>query len=440
MFVNRIIVILLYVSIYVLLVFPVLEQGMFEIGSLHIYFFEIPLVLAYILSVLTLLLQTKPMNRGIYRVYFLFIPIVFIGFFGAAIHAKVGAATILKDLRPILYWLPGMALAFVGHRHLRLKTLSWVVVAGLLTQFSVALLMVSMDPSLLFLHGFRLPGRSGYLTLFFVALFLMMMTHKKSLLSIRQYKITPIAIIVIPLLMQVILGQNRTTWIGLFLVLAWWLALHTTFANKLKFVFLSPILLLIIWQALQFIPYSSDIGHYLHTRLFVSTLSEEGVKSTWEGNRSVIYESNLNDFRQKPILGHGFGKQFYFAFAEYGEKEDKEISGCDNSFMTVLVKTGLAGLIFFIVAIYKMYSIMKTATSRINFSEEWLYLKSMIFVFPFYILISLNINILYGYPEVMIFSLFFAKAALLSNEVYRSKPEGSNRSMANNFPKQGNVK
>lgn len=423
MSINRITVIVLYSSIYVLLIFPSinLSQNMLEIGSMHIYFFEIPLLLAYVLSFLTFLMRRRSIRKDIFEVYGLFLLIGFIGFIGAAMYATVAPQTILKDFRPILYWLTGIILFFAGHRHLRLKTLSWVVAIGLLTQFLTGFLIVRMDPSILYLHGFRLPGRSGWLTLFFVALLLMMITHRRRLLGIGKYKVTSLVIALIPLLTYVILGQNRTTWIALFFMLAWWFFLYTRFADKQKFIVLSVVLVIIIWQGLQFAPYARNTPFYLYRRLFFGILSKEGIKAAWEGNREVIYKSNLRDFRKRPILGNGFGHQFYYDFTDYGKKEDKAMSGTDNSFMNVLVKTGLVGLIFFVIALYKMGHTIRKTLARMEFSEEWLCLKAMVFVFPFLILISLNVSILYGYPEVMIFSLFFVKAALLDkgNEGFR---------------------
>jgi len=103
----------------------------------------------------------------------------------------------------------------------------------------------------------------------------------------------------------------------------------------------------------------------------------------------------------------------YYDYTSYGEKQDRVVGGTDNSFVWVAIKTGVVGLVLFMIFIYKVYFCMKRCLSNMEFSEEWLYLKSMVFVFPFFVLYSLNSSILYGYPEVMIFSLFFAKAALL---------------------------
>lgn len=444
MSINKLTIVLIYITIFVLLASPSmnLPQNMLEFGIVHIYLFEFPLLAAFALSFIVFLARRQfSIGKNIFNIYGLFFFIAIIGFIGSTIYATVESQTILKDFRNILYWLAGVVLILVGHKYLRLKTLSWVVVAGLLAQFFMSLVMVQADPSILFLNGFRLPGRSGWLTLFFVALVFMMMTYRSRLLAIGKYKIIPITIILVLLLTHVLLSQNRTTWMALSLMTLYWAIFYASFTGKIKFSLVAGIIILLFAIGLQIMPYGDSIKQYLYQRLSYSTLSEEGIKDTWEGNREVIYKSNLADFQKRPIFGNGFGHQMYFDFSSYGiGKEDTSQPGSDNSFINVLVQTGLVGFIIFTLILCKVYFTMKKTLIVTKDCEEWIYLKSMLFVFPFFVLISLNISILYGYPEVIIFSLFFSKAALLSNEVARSKLQGSNRAMANNFPAQGDIK
>jgi len=410
----------LYITVFLMLASPSmnLPQNMIEFGPVHIYLFEFPLILTYALSFAILLSRMRFVGRKAFHIYGLFILIALIGFIGAAMYATVAFQTVLKDLRYIFYWLAGVIVVFVGHKQLRLKTLSWVIAAGLLTQISIGIILVKIDPSILSLHGFRLPGRSGWLSIFFVSLLFMMITYKKRLSAIGKYKIVPIMVILVPLLTHVLLGQNRTTWIALFLMTLYWVVFYARFAAKIKFSIGAGIVVLVIAVAFQVMPYHESFKYYLGQRLFQSTLSEQGIRGTWEGKREAIYKSNLRDFQKHPIFGNGFGHQLYFDFTSYGiVKEDKEQSGTDNSFMNVLLKTGLAGFILFCLILYKMFSVMKNRLAVMEFSEEWIYLKAMVFAFPFFVLISLNISILYGYPEVMIFSLFFAKAALIRADI-----------------------
>jgi O-antigen ligase len=154
----------------------------------------------------------------------------------------------------------------------------------------------------------------------------------------------------------------------------------------------------------------------LQKRIFYNTLSEEGLKDAWEGNREDIYRSNLVDFQKHPLFGNGFGHQMHFD-AEDSNAEGKDESKVDNSFMNLLIKTGSVGLIIFLFIVLNIYFTMKKTLNCIEDKEDWIYLRAMLFVFPFFVLISLNISILYGYPEVIIFSLFFAKASMMYESI-----------------------
>lgn len=392
-----------------------MDENMIKLGSINIYPFEISLLAAFAVSFLAFLAGSRQViiSKNILSVYFLFCSIGVIGFIGAIMYATVEVQTILKDFRQILYWLAGVVIIFSGHKHLRLKTLSWVIAAGLLMQICMGVILVIMDPSILYLNGFRFPISSGWLTLYFVAIFITVITYKKALLRIQKYNIVPITILLIPLLTSVLLAQNRTTWIAFFLMILSFLIFYGKFADKIKLLGVTVVFLMVITIALQIIPYGESFKNYLGQRLFESTLSGEGIRDSYEGNREVIYKSNLKDFLSHPIIGNGFGHQLYFDFSSYGKVEDREQSSSDNSFVNVVLKTGLIGLSFFLFILLKIYSEMKHKLAVMVLSEEWIYLKAMLFVFPFFALIALNISIFYGYPEVMIFSLFFAKAALM---------------------------
>jgi O-antigen ligase len=417
MLIHKCIAILLYSSVYLMLVSPQinLSQNMLEWGPVHIYLFEIPLILAYVLSILLLPPARDPAGVATYKIYSLFIPIVLIGFIGSIMYVSAAPQTVIKEIRPAMYWLSGIILTFLGHRHLRLKTLSYVVAAGILTQFFCSFLAVKLGWSIIE-HG-RLLGRSVWFTPFFVILLATMITYKKNLLAIGKYNITPVVLILIPLLMGVLLCQNRTVWIVLALIAAWWLFFKTAGVNRLKFLFLILVFISVVWQLTQFVPFFGDIKDSLTERFFEGTISSDGMKATWEVNREIIYTNCLSDFKKHPIMGNGFAHEVYFDSSSYREGlEDRSSAYIDNSFLEILVKTGLAGLAFFIMAIYQMYSVMRKALVRMEFSEEWLYLKTMVLAFPFFVLMAFNISTLYGYPEVMIFSLFFAKVSLMESK------------------------
>lgn len=412
MIVKRTAIILLYISIFLMLAPPSLHlpQNMVEIGPVNFYYFELPLLCSYLLAFFILIKERRVYGKRALVVYGLFIAIAVIGFIGALLHVNTSYTTVLLDLRPIVYWLSGIIVAIAGGRYIKLKTLSWVVIAGLAAEFILAIILASGVTSLKGPQEFRLTGRSGWFILFVASIPLMMFTHREKLKKVGKYSILPTAAVTGLLLVNVVMVKNRTTWVMLFILAVIWIMFFSPFRRKVKSIIFIPIMLILVWQGFQYIPETRQAFQSLPVKQFTNRLSKEGIVGAWKGVREVIYKSNIRDFKKHPVFGNGFGHEMYFDFTNYGRPRDRISTSSDNSFMTVLVKTGIIGLVLFIFAIYKIYRTMGKSLERIEDSDEWLYLKAMVFAFPFFIITALNIAILFSYPEVIIFSLFLSKS------------------------------
>jgi len=415
---KRITVLLLYISVFLLLVKPRLNipQSMIEIGPVNIYYFEFPLLCSYILAFIIFLINRNIYGKSLYLVYGLFIAIAIIGFISAFFYATVSYVTVLKDFRPIVYWLAGINLAIVGHKYFRLKTLTWVIITGLLVEFVFGFLLSKAFKSIAKPSEFRMLVESAWLILFVVSVLLMKVTHREELKRAGKYRILPIAIAVGLLLTDIVLWKNRTTWFMLFILVVIWLIFFALFSRKAKYLMFIPIILILIWQGLQYIPMTRQAFRSLPVKIYTQRLSKERIVGAWKGVREVIYKSNVQDFKKHPVFGNGFGHEMYFDFTNYGRDKDRISTSSDNCYMTVLVKTGIAGLLLFLFAIYMIYKTMREALKNTEGSEDWIYLRAMVFAFPFFVITALNIAIFYPFPEAVIFSLFFAKSELIYSE------------------------
>ena len=412
MIVKRTAIILLYVSIFLMLAPPSLRlpQNMLEIGPVILYYFELPLILSYLLAFFILIKEKRVYGKRTFVVYGFFTAIAVIGFVGALLYAKTSYTTVLLDCRPIVYWLSGIIVAIAGGRYIKLKTLSWVVIAGLAAEFLLAIILTTYVTSLRDPYEFRMPGRSGWLILFVASIPLMMFTHREKLKKVGKYSILPTAAVTGLLLVNVVMVKNRTTWVVLFILAVIWLVFYAPFSRNVKVVLLIPVILVVAWQGLQYVPVTRRAVRALPVKQFTSRLSRESLGTIWRCNREVIYKSNVRDFKKRPVFGNGFGHEMYFDFSNYCKNPDRASTSSDNSYMNVLVKTGIAGLVCFAIALFLIYSRMRKALSQTKPVEEWLYLQSMVFAFPFFLLMGLNIAILFSYPEVIIFSLFLSKS------------------------------
>jgi hypothetical protein len=416
---NKLSIYLLHLTILLILMLPIQKLGLVDFGGINVYIYEFPLLASYTAAALIPLFGNGRIDAARHKsLKFLLLPFLFlvvIGMLGAISNSTVRIATLVADFRPILYWLSGIIIVFAGHRHLKVKTIFWLLTIGLVIQFIFAIVTMMYYPELLVGSGFRLPGHSSYLVLIPLSAYILMKSRNGNVAIQNRLELFILQLSLMLILIYVTMTQNRTTWVAVVLLVAILVIKSFDFHSVLAITKVFGLLALLLFGLfyVKIIPDTAKI--YLETRLFESTFSEEGVNSTWEGNRDKIYQSNLSDFKKKPLLGHGFGYIFSFQTVYQGEEQVREVSGLDNSWMTILVKFGIVGLIAFCNFIFSSYGFLRRSM-MVAPTEVTLYYKAIYSAFPVLCLVGLNIDILYGYAEVVILSLIITKAVLVVND------------------------
>jgi len=412
--INRIVIVLLYLCILSFLALPSLKIGLIEVGAINIYIFEIPLVISFLIAVLLFIKNNKLFNKQDYavvRIYaYSFIPLILIGIVGA-INSEARIATILSSTRPILYWLSGPIVVLSGHNNLKSKTLFWVITAGVLLQFIFGVIYLHYGGEASLVDSDRFTGRSGFLLLIIISALFVNTTKSADMnyiFTYKEYMVIVSSVIVISVF--VMLMQNRTTWIVIALEVGY------IVIKERKLVIISKILMLCMLVVLSFILLyktgliQREMAGNIDKRFYEETISLDGAVSTMFV-RSYIYGSAYNDFLERPILGHGFGH--IMSFVNFSDpKNITEQSGMDNSFINITHKFGIVGLIIFLSFLFKILYSLKHKLQRVM-TEDAFYIKAFYIAFPFICLASLNIDILYNYPEVIIISTFTSKGFCL---------------------------
>jgi len=410
---DKIIIFLLYLSILLFLSLPKLDIGLIEIGSINIYIFEIPLAISLIFSIFYFLVEKLTFNKkesAVGRIYlYSYGPLLIIGVIGS-FSSQENISTILSSLRPIIYWLTGLIVILIGQNNIKLKSLFWIVILGLLLQFITGTIYTILfnDTSL---EG-RFAGRSGFMVLIAIsALLIAAMGRKRLGLSIenREYFILKSSTMI--LLIFILLIQNRTVWIAVFFLISYFAFKEKNSMLISKIIIMAVILLISlgILSTIGLIP--SNVLSNLENRLLKDTLSTEGAELAML-SRSLQYEAAYQNFVASPIFGHGFGHILNFV-----NVWDPDIftrsSGMDNSYINIVHKFGIVGLVMFVFFLYKIFFTIKRGMKSVK-KKDLLYLLAFFNSFPLFCLISLNIDVFYTYPEVIITSLFSAKGLCIT--------------------------
>ena len=106
---------LVYITIYLIKIFPYDYLAAIQVGPLHIYVYEIPLIVLFYLSIVHLLLFSKGkiLNSNYAHLLVLIVFCMLIAFFIGKIYGYK-TATIIKGLRPYIYYLSGGLILIYG--------------------------------------------------------------------------------------------------------------------------------------------------------------------------------------------------------------------------------------------------------------------------------------------------------------------------------------
>lgn len=402
-------------AILLFLSLPNLKVGEVEIGPIHIFIYEIPVILSLILAPFSFVYRKKTFNsqelKAIRSYLYAFIPLILIGVYGS-FFSKLGLTTIMSSIRPVLYWVTGVIVIVIGHDNFKLKTLFWVVTIGILLQFIGGIIYSHLGLDISFMMSGRLPGHSAYLVLILITA-LFFQTTKEGRISSQSkgkehFLLTCATIIG---LVFALLTQNRTSWVVIALAIGFF-----TFKGKnARFIargfaaLILALLFLMTLTELGIVP--EEITNHIQRRFFEETASQEGINRAMLG-RDYIYASAYQEIWKRPILGHGFGHELAFIrlFSSIeGNSTWHAQTTIDSSPINVVLKFGLVGLVISFLFLFRLYDLIRRNLRFVN-SEDILYVYSFYSAFPFLCLISLNIDVLYSYPEVIVFSLFFCKS------------------------------
>ena len=405
---------LVYITVYLIMIFPYSHLAEIQVGPIHIYVYEIPLMVLFYLSVIYLFLFSngKILDNKYAHLLGLILFCMLVAFFIGRIYGYK-TATIIKGLRPYIYYLSGGLLLIYGKDLIKFKLVLIIIILGLITQGIWGGYLLITDPlEEIMRSGFRYPFRSGFWVPF--VLFTVIYYFRYSKTEIPFVEKLFYSISLIPLILFIVLAMNRTIWLVLFLMIIVYLLKNISIKRIIKTAVISTLLLFMLFTIVNKYSHGKLLIEYLSNRFFITTVGEKAVESVWKNNRDRIFSSAFSTFIEYPLLGTGAGYTYSWKVPVSGYHEkliDKRITRTDVSLLNILVRSGIIGFsvsLYFILIVWKELKRFIIYNNNI-LSKEILFIRGLYFYFPFLLLASMNIPILFGYAAPVIFSLLFAK-------------------------------
>lgn len=395
--------------IFSLFIFPtsVISNLYTPVGSGGFDNFIVSLLISFMLAIL--FVKKKHIDKKIIIIlflilstYFLFLAKTIIIDSGSDVHA------IISDSLPYLYWFALLFPFIFGHiknweYFIKFTTLIIIVSASvsfyaLFFDSNLFSLLIGKDEAMAEYHKkniFRLPFAHGYIIPFLISSWIMIIKHNQK----KNY----IAFFIIIILTTILLlGQNRTVIIALFLSLIF-------FTGKIKLIpTIRKIMLLVFLTSISFVvinQYKDGLLAPVYNRLVVGAVNiNETLDNAVTGNRDLLYQYTITTLETKPFFGRGFGNDY---FNEIG----RPITRQDISISNHIDKTGLVGVFIFLTLHIYLWGLVRNNlwhTKKSNTLLEYNLRKIFILQIPLFFLISLNIDILYGYTFLFLFILLHA--------------------------------
>ncbi|MBU0713401.1 O-antigen ligase family protein, partial [bacterium] len=220
-----------------------------------------------------------------------------------------------------------------------------------------------------------------------------------------------------------ILNMNRTIWIATLLMTLMYLIKYFSLKNVFKIISAIIILFFLFFVTLNFSKYGQIAQKYLERRFYENTIGKAALGSVWKNNRDRIYNSAFIAFLDHPLLGNGAGYTYSWKVIKMwtvDELIDKNSTSIDISPLDILVKNGIIGAIIFWYFLYVVWiEIIKYEQNSKILEIDLLIIKGLKFYFPFMVLMSFNLSILFGYPAAITLSIIFSKIFLINEEYAR---------------------
>ena len=410
----------IYFTIILILIFPYSIIAEIQVGPIHIYIYEIFILILFYFTLNRLLLSRGKIVNSRYThlmglILFLLLIALIVGWMN-----NYKLASILKGIRPYVYMLSGSIILIYGENIVKFKHIYYSILIGLLIQCIWGIFLILNDPlSKLISIGFRFPFRSGYWVLFIFASLIFMSKDNSGYFSRNKKYYNYLSLFV--MLVFVVLAMNRTIWITFALMIIIHIIRNFSFKIILKMLCLSIAIIVVLSFGIKSYSRGEILADFLSKRFIEKTIGGKAIDSVWKDNRDRIFKSAFETFLEYPILGTGAGYTYYWKIPTPGNHESlisKKISRTDTSIINVMVRSGIIGLLISIYFIIVVWLELKkfVLNKKYDIIEEFHIVEGLYYYFPFLLLMSLNFPIFFGYADTVILSILFAKVSIINNE------------------------
>lgn len=294
----------------------------------------------------------------------LLLPLVIIFLIGI-LHLRAGQYNYYKDIwyfsKPVFYIGAGMLMPYSG-----LRKNSFL---GIIVYISLALSLVHiytflLDPQLLTesVNDIREAAGGGNLLVVFAAAYI---SSRQRFLRIRNFLNIPMWAFLLILYASVLLSFSRTL-IGVYLITMLFLERlynHRYTVRKIGIVVLFVSGLLVITFLFPAL-FSEDTKVGEIKQKILNSFTEISVHERYDSDSEIAmnwrgYETSLaiEEIKEGTILnkitGYGFGKTIFIGNTDYLGYDMLDIPMLHNGFMEIIIKTGFAGLLLYLIFFWK---------------------------------------------------------------------------------------
>lgn len=157
-------------------------------------------------------------------------------------------------------------------------------------------------------------------------------------------------------------------------------------SDRIKWIFFSIIIGLFLFNAVYLWLYSTSLGSALNEQI-----SEATSKNLFTG-RQIIWKAVIEEFSNKPILGHGFDPDVLI--------QRNVTLSTHNAYFYMLLHTGISGLVFFLAYLYSYWRYL---------CENWNEYSRLTLSYMVALLVFLNFELTIV-ANTMVLGLFYSLA------------------------------
>lgn len=248
--------------------------------------------------------------------------------------------------------------------------------------------------------SFRLPAGKQYLAPLFI-LWLVVEWRSSTRRTLRGF-LGRLALILL-LVLIVVANQNRTTLLVMVLALAF--LTRKTWTGRLVASpgYVAVALGLLVGGFLLLGQVDDRLAQRIQSRFVEGFADPMGtLEGAYEGNRDVLYQHSVETAERYPVLGRGLGTTFQSAGG-------RTISMQDVSILNHLDKSGMTGVLLFVLLhaflYWRMRGAVRTFRRVMGRGPEYEIRRMFVRYYPFLLLTSLNIDILYKDPFVAVHAI-----------------------------------